>query len=115
MQPVFLGTQVALDDGSLAFSPVNNIAHSEPNGRHQYMQLRTASAMVRHGWGTAHSRSWEWFQAEAWSRRFVLVHHFTIMLPDVEAEPHMLLLTVLAAQAWQDLALQLLADRVHMR
>ena len=39
--------QVALDDGSLAFSPVTNIPHSEPTEQYEYVQLRTASATVR--------------------------------------------------------------------
>jgi hypothetical protein len=38
--------QVALNDGSLAFSAVTNIPHSELRGRHLYVQLRTASATL---------------------------------------------------------------------
>ena len=41
--------QVASDDGSLAFSPITYIPHFSLSGRHEFVQLRTASATVRRG------------------------------------------------------------------
>ena len=38
--------QVALDDGTLAFSRISTVAYSELTGRHEFVQLRTASAKV---------------------------------------------------------------------